>query len=81
MSTVTLYKDKLTKAVSHETKFLDFILYNRSLDNAVTRNNYIYKLWSIDDRYREKSLSTLQKWWYCFMHRHFLTFRRNTHVA
>ena len=58
MSAVVLHNGKLTKTVPHE-EILDFILYNIALSNAVTSNEIIYRLWSIDERYREKSRSTL----------------------
>ena len=61
MSTVTLHKDKLAKAVLHEEKILDFILYNRVLCNVVTNNEIIYKLWSIDERYQEKMIEYTSK--------------------
>ena len=81
MIIVTLHLGKLSKTVPHEEEILDFILYNRVQDNSVTSNKIIDNLWSIEERYQEKALSTLQKWWYRFMHRHFLTFRRNIHVV
>ena len=79
MSTTTLHQGKSSKKISYESEILDYVYYNRALGNAITSNEIIFKLWSIDEKYREKSWSSLQKWWYRFMKRHFLTFRRNTH--
>ena len=81
MSTITLHQRKSSKTISYESKILDYVYYNRALGNAVTSNKIIFKLWSIDEKYREKSWSSLQKWWYRFMKRHFLTFRRNTNIS
>ena len=75
-----MHKDKWEQTISHEEN-IEFILYNRALGNVVANNEIIYKFWSINKRYQEKSWSTIQKWWYHFIHQHFLTFRRNTHVA
>ena len=59
MSTVALHKGKLAKSISHK-EILDFILHNRALGNAAASNEIIYKLWSIGERYQEKSWSILQ---------------------
>ena len=40
---------------------LEFILYKRTLSNAIAGNQIIYKLSNIVERYQEKSWSTLQK--------------------
>ena len=71
MSNVTLNKGKLAKTVLHEEEILEFILYNRALDNAVANNEIIYKPWSIDKRYQEKSWSTVQKRQCYFVYQHF----------
>ena len=55
MTTVSLHKGKWAKNASHREEILDFILYNRDIGNAVTNNEIFYKLWSIDERYLEKS--------------------------
>ena len=81
MSSITLHQGKSSKTISYESEILDYVYYNRALGNAVTSNEIIFKLWSNDEKYREKSWSSLQKWWYRFMKRHFLTFRRNTHIS
>ena len=73
--------EKLLKLYHYVGEILDFVLYNRALGYAVTSNEVIFKLRSMDEGFRENSQSTLQKWWYCFMKRHFLTFRRNTHIS
>ena len=54
MSTVTLHIGKLAKTFPHDEEILNFILYNRAFGNAVTSNEIIYKLRSIDERYQEK---------------------------
>ena len=79
MSTVTLHKGKLANTASHE-EMIDFILYNRALGNTVTCNEIIY-ISEVKTKDIKNSWSTLQKWWYRFMHRHFLVFRRNNHYA
>ena len=81
MSTITLHQGKFSKTISYESEILDYVYYNRAFGNTVTSNEIIFKLWSINEKYREKSLSSLQKWWYRFMNRHFLTFRRNSHIS
>ena len=81
MSTITLHQGKSSKTISYESEILDYVYYNRALGNAVTSNEIIFKLWSINEKYREKSWSSLQKWWYRFMKRHFLTSRRNIHIS
>ena len=81
MSTTTLHQGKSSKTISYENEILDYVYYNKALGNAVTSNEIIFKLWSIYKKYREKSWSSLQKWWYRLMKRHFLTFRRNTHIS
>ena len=61
MSTINLHQGKSSKTISYESEILDYVYYNRALGNAVTSNEIIFKLWSIDEKYREKSLSSLQK--------------------
>ena len=78
---ITLHQGKSSKTISYESEIFDYVYYNRALGNAVTSNEIIFKLWSIDEKYGEKSWISLQKWWYRFMKRHFLTFRRNTHIS
>ena len=55
MSTFEFHKDILAKTVSREEEILDFILFDRSLGNAVARNEIIYKLWRIDERYQKNN--------------------------
>ena len=59
-SIITLYKGKLVSKTSHEKEICEFILYNRDLGDAVTCDEIIHMLWNIDERYQEKSWSTLQ---------------------
>ena len=42
MGTTPFRKVKLTETVLHEEEMLDYILYNRVLDNALTSNEVIY---------------------------------------
>ena len=64
-----------------EERIFDYLLYNRDLGNSVISNEVIFKLGIMDETFKEKSLSTLQKWQYNFMKRHFLTFKRNTRIS
>ena len=54
MSTVALHIGRLAKKYSYKENNLDFILYYKALGNAETSSKIIYKLWSIEKRYREK---------------------------
>ena len=47
-----MHKVNLAIVVPHEES-LEFIIYNRAMDNTATRNEIIYKLRSIDERYKE----------------------------
>ena len=67
--------------MSFEGEILDYVLFNRAYENFVTNNEIMFKPWSMDEIFREKSWTLLQKWWYCFMKWYFLTFRRNTHIS
>ena len=53
MSTITLHQGKSSKTISYESEILDYVYYNRALGNAVTSNEIIFKLWSIDEKYRK----------------------------
>ena len=53
LNTITLHKGKLALTFTHESKILDFALYNRAPGNVVTNNEIIYKLWSTDDKIRK----------------------------
>ena len=64
----------MSKQSSTWRKMLDFILENRTLNNAIAGNQIIYKIWNIVERYQEKSWSTLQKWWYRLCIDNFLHF-------
>ena len=64
MSTITLHQGKSSKTISYQSEILDYVYYNRALKNAVTSNEIIFKLWRIEEKYREKSWSSYQKWWY-----------------
>ena len=81
LNTITLHQAKVALTITYENKILDFVLYNRALGNVVSSNQIIYKLWSIDEKYNEKSWSLLQKWCYHFMHRNYLNFRRSIHIS
>ena len=81
MNIITLHHGKAAKMMSFEEEILDYVLYSRALGNDVVSNELIFKLWNMDETFREKSWSTLQKWWYRFMKIHFLTFRRKTHIS
>ena len=81
MSTLTLHQGKSSKTISYESEILDDVYDNIALGNAVTSYEIIFKLLGIDEKYREKSWSSLKKWWYRFMKRHFLAFRRNTNIS
>ena len=48
MSTITLHQGKSSITISFESEILDYAYYNRALGNAVTSNEIIFKLWSID---------------------------------
>ena len=60
MSTIILHQQKFSKTILYESEILDYVYYNRALGNAVTSNEIIFKLWSIDENYREKYWSSLQ---------------------
>ena len=62
ISTITLYQIKSSKTTSYESEIIDYVYYNGALGNVVTSNEIIFKLWSIDEKYKEKSWSSLQKW-------------------
>ena len=81
MSTITLHQGKSSKTISYESEILDYVYYNRALGNAVTVMKLYLNYWTINEKYSLKSWSSLQKWWYRFIKRHFLTFRRNTHIS
>ena len=81
LNIIALHQAKIALTIKHENEIFDFILYNRALGNIVTSSQIIYKLWSINDKYMEKSWSSLQKWCYRFIHRNYLNFRRSTHIS
>ena len=55
LNTITLHQEKVALTVTVESEILDFVFYNRALGNVVTSNEIIYKLWSINENYKEKS--------------------------
>ena len=59
LNTITLHQAKVALTITHEHEILDIVLYNRALGNVVASNQIIYKLWSIDEKYNEKSWSSL----------------------
>ena len=61
MSTITLHQGKSSKTITYESEILDYVYYNRALGNALTSNGIIFKLWSIDEKYREKILELTSK--------------------
>ena len=73
LNSITLLQAKVVLTITHENEILDFVLYNRALGSVISSNHTIYKLWSIDEKYKKKSWSSLQKWCYRFMHRNYLT--------
>ena len=81
LNSITLHQGKVILTITHENKILDFILYNRELGNVVINNQIIYKLLSINEKYKGKSWSSLQKLCYRFMHRNNLTFRRSIYIS
>ena len=80
LNTITLRLWKVTLPLTHENEILDFILNNKALGNVATSNEIVYKFWSINKKYKEKSCSSLQKWCNRFLHRDYLTFRRSIHI-
>ena len=51
LNTITLHQTKVALTITHENEILDFVLYNWALDNVVSSNQILYKLWSIDEKY------------------------------
>ena len=42
---------KAAKMISYEGEILDYVLYNKDLGNAVTSNDFIFKLWNMDETF------------------------------
>ena len=59
LNSITLHQVKVILTITHENKILDFILYNRELGNVVISSQIIYKLLSINEKYKGKSWSSL----------------------
>ena len=82
--TKTLHKGKKvnTKDIEDElVELVEWILMNRSLDNAVTSWEVIIKACSLDENLKQKNVNTLQNWCCRFLKRNMLTFRSGTHVG
>ncbi|KAL4512506.1 hypothetical protein ABPG72_020343, partial [Tetrahymena utriculariae] len=74
-------KGKTPKSIKYESKILDFINFNRKIFNPISTWSIIAKLIELDQTYKEKPLSSLQKWCYAFIKRNNLSFRSATKVG
>ena len=53
MNTFTINHGKAAKTMSFEGEILDYVLYSRALGNAETSNEVIFKLWSMNETFRD----------------------------
>ena len=53
MNTITLHHRKAAKTISFEGEILNYVLYNNALGNAVVSKEVIFKLYCMDETFRE----------------------------
>ena len=51
---ITLHLEKDAKIPSFKGEILDYVLYSRVLGNDVTSSEVIFKLWYMDETFKEK---------------------------
>ena len=80
MNIITLHHENTAKTMLFEEEIIDYILYSRALANAVKSNRNIFKLWSLNETFREKMENT-SKMVRSFYEKAFSYFQKNTHIS